>query len=761
MPDPINNQRTRASFLLKICGAPVQLLTILLLSQLPASAQIPSSVDLEPEEENLDVLRQWISWANPGSLSIRYLNAQATVQYEARAKSVARVQTKSDWLKRQTAVKAKLQKLVGAFPARSPLNPVIRSVTKKQGYRIEKLFYEPVPGSYVTGCVYIPDNLDKKAPAILNLMGHDQEAFRVDLYQLMIGNFLRRGIIVLAIDPPGQGEHVQYYDEAAKFSSIGYSVIEHCYFGNQCFLTGTTPAKFFIWEAIRAIDYLLSRTDVDPARIGVTGFSGGGTITSYLAALDDRVKVVVPCSWSTASRRQVETKGVQDAETLFIGGSKEGISLEDLLELHTPRPTLMTFVSRDQYLSLQGAREAYQEIKRAYQAYGQPGNLEMVEDDSKHWMPKKIRLAIYAFFMKHFNISGSASEEPVDIPSQQELTVTATGQISTSIGGDMIFDLNKQGSLQLIAKLDSSRKNMEKHLAAVRTDAQRITGYRKPVASESRNFINGRYQRDGYTVELSAIPGEQQQYPVPMLLFLPKDDQQRHPAIIYLHPKGKATDAAVGGPIEQLVKRGFIVAAVDVLGFGETKNTTGRGMQEGYTAVLIGRSMVGIQAADIIRVQNFLKQQTNIDPLRIGGMAFDELCVPLLHAAAFDPSIHNITLTGCPLSYSSVVNNRYHKMGLSRPEGPDKDYPYEVDFSWGIASVLTAYDLPDLLASIAPRKVELVIPKDQRKEPATPLVVQQELGFASRVYELRKATANLNIQYEPIPAASLAEWGFK
>ena len=102
-------------------------------------------------------------------------------------------------------------------------------------------------------------------------------------------------------------------------------------------------------------------------RIGVTGFSGGGTVTSYLGAYDDRVKVSVPCSWATASRRQLETKGGQDAEAEFYMGLKEGITLEDLLEVRAPKPTLLTFTSRDEYLSLQGAREAFKEAQKAYQ----------------------------------------------------------------------------------------------------------------------------------------------------------------------------------------------------------------------------------------------------------------------------------------------------------------------------------------------------------------------------------------------------------
>ena len=141
---------------------------------------------------------------------------------------------------------------------------------------------------------------------------------------------------------------------------------------------------------MRAIDYLLTRKEVDPENIGVTGFSGGGTVTSYLMSLDDRVKVAIPCSWSTASKRQIQTKGVQDAETIFVHGLAKGITFEDLLEVRAPKPTLMTFVSRDEYLALQGARDALREAKKIYTTFGKEDNLQIIEDDSKHSLTPRI-----------------------------------------------------------------------------------------------------------------------------------------------------------------------------------------------------------------------------------------------------------------------------------------------------------------------------------------------------------------------------------
>jgi cephalosporin-C deacetylase-like acetyl esterase len=717
-------------------------------------------VALVPDEENLNVFQQWITWNNPGSLLLNHLIKQAMDYYEIRDREIAKLKSASDWTKRQAFVRDKLMELVGPFPEKTPLNPRITGTIQKDGYRIEKIVYESMPDFFVTGCLYIPDVIKKKAPAVLNVIGHNQEAFRAPLYQVVIYNLVKRGIIVLAIDPPGQGEHVQYYDPKIDFSSIGYTVIEHCYFGNQCFLSGSSAAKYFIWDGIRGIDYLIGRKDVDPERIGVTGFSGGGTITSYISAFDDRVKVSVPCSWATSNRRQLETKGVQDAECSFISGVEEGITLEDLIEVRAPKPALMTFTSRDEYLTLQGAHEAFSEAMMAYRALGAKDNLKFSEDDSKHWMTPKIRYDIYSFFMKHFNIEGDPQELEAEILPVEELKVTPTGQISTSFGGDMIFDVNKRETEILIRNLENSRKKIDEHLDRVKIKAKQISGFIPPAGPAGEAFLNGRYRRDGYTVAKYAIMGEGE-YAIPILLFVPDDSAFKHPAIVYLHSGGKVAEAKSGGEIERLVKMGYVVAAADVPGIGETKNTAARGITDGYTAVLIGRSVVGIQAGDILRVTGFLRSLNNVDNDRIGAVGINEMCLPLMHAAAFDQSIKNVILVGSPISYRLIAMNRFYKIGVTKNNRVVVGHPYEVDFSWGIAGVLKAYDLPDLIGCIAPRKVAMIGPKDQALELASSDLVGLDMAFPVSVYSAKGVAGNLKIIPGDKACTDFIDWCFE
>lgn len=723
-------------------------ITYCLLAVSPAalSQAYPKGDPPAGEKENLDVFQQWVKWNNPGSMLMHYLLGEASVLYEKRDKLITAIKTKEQWQARQADVKKQLHALLGPSPEAGPLNPRITGVIKRKGYRIEKLVYEAFPGSFVTGCVYVPDKLKGRVPAVLYLSGHDQEAYKVELYQIIITNLVKKGMIVLAIDPPGQGEHVQYFDSAKNFSAIGYTVVEHCYFGNQNFITGSSPAKYFVWEAIRGIDYLVSRKDVDTSRIGVTGFSGGAGTTAYVSVIDERVKVSVPCSWPLASRRQIQTRAPADAENQLIGGLAKGISFEDLLEARAPKPTLLAFVSRDQYVSVQGAKESFAEAKKVYSAYDSEENIQVAEDDSKHWVTAPIRNALYSFFMKHFNISGTPHEEVTDLLSKEELDalrVTPTGQISTSFGGDLIFDLNRKQAEKLIERLEVSRKNTEQHLGGLKTVAISISGYKEP-GKETECALNGRYRRDGYSVSKCAVDTKSG-YAIPFLLFLPDSAAARLPAIIYIHPKGKIFHASPGAEIEQLTKKGFVVAAIDVLGIGEVTNTATRPLAAGNAAVLIGRSIPAIQASDIVSIAGYLKSREDVDPERIGAVGVDEMCVPLLHAAAFDKSINPVILQRPLVSFRSVVNTRFYKMGLVRRPGGDGHYPYEVDFSWGIANMLSGYDLPDLAALIAPRKLAYLAPQNAALEKLSSEQQQQELGFLKAVYEQKTVSGNLFI----------------
>jgi len=689
----------------------------------------PAILPVQAQEERLEVMSRWVEYSDPENMLIHHLNRLAFGHLDLRDKLVAGLKTKQDWLNRQREIKEKLLKLVGPFPEKTPLNPRVEDEIKKEGYRIEKIIFESMPGFYVTGCLFIPEGVKERRPAILNAIGHSPQAFRRAAYQVVIHNLVKKGFVVFAIDPLGQGERLQYYDPEKKETLMGPGnpTVEHSYCGDQCFISGFSLARYWTWDCIRAIDYLLTRKEVDPERIGMTGCSGGGTQTAYASALDPRVKAAAPSCYLTSARRLLEFVGPQDAEHNFYRGIIEGVTSAELHVLRAPLPTLLVTTTRD-YYSIQGARETFREVKRAYKALGKEENLEMVEDDGPHGFTRKNNEATYAFFQKALDWPGSPVQEDLPVLEEEELNVTPTGQTSTYLGGETVFSINKAETEPLIEKLEESRKNTQQHLDKVREKAKELSGYQAPD-SRQEPIYRGRYQRQGYTIELWALHGEGDCI-VPVLLFVPSGGGI-FPALIYLNPEGKAADASPGGQIERLVSSGFIVAAADPIGTGETAARPSRRAKEiaSYTALLIGRSIVGIQAGDAVRVANFLKTRNDVDWSKSGAVAFGELCPALIHAAAFDSSIGRIALVAPPVSYRSIVMTRF----------------YEFNFFCAVAGALKAYDLPDLAACVAPRKLLMAEIKDGAKKPADRALLEKELAFPRMVYAVNNATENLRI----------------
>jgi cephalosporin-C deacetylase-like acetyl esterase len=191
----------------------------------------------------------------------------------------------------------------------------------------------------------VPDGLTEPRPGILYIPGHTDNGFRSSGYQNECLNIVHKGFVVLAYDPIGQGERHQEIDSSTGEQLAGTAQVAHykmhSYTGNQCFLSGVSLSRYFIWDAIRGIDYLVSRPEVDPERIGVTGLSGGGNLTVYTSALDDRVKVAVPANFVTSYRRMLELNGVQDAEQNVNHALRHGIEHADWLLARAPKPTLL------------------------------------------------------------------------------------------------------------------------------------------------------------------------------------------------------------------------------------------------------------------------------------------------------------------------------------------------------------------------------------------------------------------------------------
>lgn len=223
------------------------------------------------QNENLMVLGQWLKYSDVKNSLYHHYTEQAFHFLDEREAEISKLSTKADWEKRQKKVREALLDIIGPFPQKTPLNARVTGVVQKGGYRLEKIIFESQPGFYVTAVMYIPNGLKGKTASIIFTSGHIEEAFRWHDYQQVCINFVKKGFVVFAFDPIGQGERVQYYEPELEKSNVGGCVAEHSYVGAQCFLIGSSLAHYMVWDGIRAVDYLLTRDEVDPQRIGITG----------------------------------------------------------------------------------------------------------------------------------------------------------------------------------------------------------------------------------------------------------------------------------------------------------------------------------------------------------------------------------------------------------------------------------------------------------------------------------------------------------
>ncbi len=362
-------------------------------------------------------------------------------------------------------------------------------------------------------------------------------------------------------------------------------------------------------------------------------------------------------------------------------------------------------------------------------------------DDAGHGFNNNI-IAVYAFFQKALGLPGTSEEMDFEGFKPEDLKVTPTGQLSTSLGGETAFSINKKEAQNLIDRITLSRIDINEHLATVSKKAKELSGFKIP-SSEMKPVFRGRYQRDGYAVEMYALKDDEN-YVIPLLLFVPNTGGN-FSSVIYINPKGKIADASPGGKIEQLVKNGYLVAAPDLLGTGEVRSDNFF-VWNCNISVLTGQSLVGVQAGNIIKVTNFLKGRQDVNYKSICAICFDEMCPSLIHAAAFDNSINSITLVGSPLSYKSLILNRFYDQSL---------------FDYTVAGSLTVYDLPDLIGYIAPRKIAMVGPKDQMKQAASEELIDDELSFPRRVFSLNNVPENLYITLSTEDLISSVNWCFE
>ncbi|MFM8396109.1 MAG: alpha/beta hydrolase family protein, partial [Acidobacteriota bacterium] len=387
----------------------------------------------------------------PGLAPLNRFPRMLQEYYVARVREIERagiarkqgLRTRADALAYQRDIRRRIRDCFGTFPEKTPLRAQITGTVERESYRIEKILFESRPGLLVTGNLYLPRRPAGSAgrlPGVIATCGHSNNGKAIDTYQSFTQGLAKLGYVVFIIDPIGQGERLQYPDGKGG-SRIGVGVGEHLHLGNQQLLTGENFPFWRAWDAIRALDYLVTRPEVDPRRIGVTGNSGGGTVATWLCGLDDRWAMAAPGCFITTLRRNIENELPQDSEQYPPRALANGLDLDDFIAAMAPKPVIILAKEKD-YFDVRGAEEAYGRLKRLYTLLGAPEKIALHIGPTPHGYSKENREAMYRWFHRHTGRTEQITAEPeIVLEKDETLQVTPRGQVGgpDGLGSRSVF----------------------------------------------------------------------------------------------------------------------------------------------------------------------------------------------------------------------------------------------------------------------------------------------------------------------------------
>jgi cephalosporin-C deacetylase-like acetyl esterase len=627
------------------------------------------------------------------------------------------ISSPKDIQERQKAVTDRIWTMLGGPLERTPLNARVTGTIERPGYRIEKLMFESRPRLYVTANLYLPV-APGRHPAILGPLGHATNGKAWASYQKLFSNLARKGYVVLAYDPFGQGERIEYPGARAGQSALGAGgTIEHEYAGRRLILLGANFSLFRVWDGIRGIDLLLTRAEVDPERIGCCGQSGGGTLTQFLAALDSRIRVAVVSEGNTENLAQADAEppgSADDAEQNIVPALSHGIDRADLLFAFAPKPLLMTVTLHDaghtyspEYVA--NSRDFLEEYQRVYRLLNADDRLSLQVTTAQHGFVYELRRSTYAWFNQWFEIRDAGDEEPSPgVETDETLFVTPTGFVATSFGGETALSLTQQMAAAIWTPPASAVDD-------VRTRVRAVLGIETPRGEPLAGRVLATIRRAGYRAEQVEFTSDRE-IRIPGWVLTPDGAGSSTPTVLYIGEAAAWSAAAEDGIADRLcTTSGCRVATIDVRGRGECAIAypprgpayfSDRITNEAYLTwftLMLGKPLLGGQVYDTLRTLDYLGSRAAAG----GGVVLvgdGPHGVIALYAAALDDRVRSVALRQTVTDYRSLaVAARY-----TQPFGI---YAYDL---------LRNFDLPDLARIVGPRSVLLLDPVTPLGEPARP-----------------------------------------
>lgn len=587
---------------------------------------------------------------------------------EARAK----LKTKADAEAYVADVRKKVAQCFGPFPEKTPLNAKTTGTLKRDTYDVEKVIFESRPQFFVTANLYVPHAAkQKKAPGVVGSCGHSHDGKAAEAYQAFAQGLARMGYVVLIFDPIGQGERLQYA-HVEKDHRPGVGVGEHLLAGNQQFLVGEFFGSWRAWDGVRALDYLLSRPEVDPKHVGITGNSGGGTMTTWLCGVESRWTMAAPACFVTTMRRNLENELPQDTEQCPPHALALGLDHSDFLACMAPKPVVILAKEKD-YFDVRGAEEAYRRLRHLYKLLGAEDNVKLHIGPTGHGYSIENREAMYRWFNRATGVSDAKAEPKLVIEKEADLFAAPKGQVSELKSKTVFLFTERQNLVYAVKRRPHFRTlgvTLEDLLKVPKRDGPPDYRILRPVAGRkypkphATTYV---LETEAHAVAVVYRLGDEVLHSRP-----PKDDG---PATLYVSHHSADAELRDEPLLAEMVKaepkRAFY--ALDVRGVGESRPDTCGGPNQAHTpygsdyfyaihGIMLDRPYIGQKTFDVLRVLDWLKE---IGHNAVHLVARGWGAIPATFAAVLSPLVTQVTLKNALVGYSDIAQTETYAWPLS------------------------------------------------------------------------------------------------